>query len=106
MGALASLLFGWVRSLFVFFGLRFAAKKLMITSAIVVLLPVVLWNLIYKFIEWQLNYVESISGSTSSAIVELSGLAGWLAFHLNIPQVISVLLSALVTIFTLRVLRI
>ena len=107
MASLGALLFGWLKAILVFFGVRFAAKKVLISSAIMVLLPIALWNFLYKVMDWTLTYINtSMSGSVSTTVLELSGLAGYIATHLQLPQVVSVLLSALVLHLTLRLLRI
>lgn len=107
-GRIAAMVTTFLKKLAALFGVNFAAQKVLTTTLFLTVLPIILWNVIHKFFEWQLGYISNHldSANIQTSIIQLTGLAGYIGYHMKIPEVISVYLSALTLIFTLRVLRI
>ena len=90
MGGLISALATW-------FGVssvaRWLAFKLVIYTLIVVILPIVLWNLGVEWVSILINLVLSFLPA-DSFIYSMTGLAGWFAIQLQFEQIITILVSA------------
>ena len=99
MGALISAALSWFAANSV---ARFLAVKLISYTLIVVILPIVLWNLGVDWVETILNWTLSALPQ-DSYIATFSGLAGWLLIQLNIPQIIQIIVSALVARFLIKI---
>lgn len=85
---------------------RFIAMKVLLTALFVVVLPIVLNNLIVKIMTAIYDKAVSSVSGVSSVIVEMVGLAGYLAQSLSLPLILSILLGAVSVSFTLNLLRI
>lgn len=88
--------------------LGFLAVKVLLISLVVVVLPIVLNNVIYKLLSISLDFINANSSSLvePSMMLQVSGMLGYLVVNLSIPQCISILLSAVAVRFTLRALRV
>jgi hypothetical protein len=102
MGALLTFIASAFASLVGQTVVRFAAWKLVIWTIVVVVLPIVLNNFIHSLLSDAISLVNSYSGSSSSMVVQLSGLAGWFATYLRIPEGFSILISAIVFRITIK----
>jgi len=76
--------------------LRWIAFKTVAYALMVVVLPVVLWNVMSDWTLYLLGYVIG-QLPPDSFTYQMTGLAGWFAVQLQLPQVITVLVSALAT---------
>ena len=104
----------YFNSVFVWFGslaakfltdslLRFAAHKVLTVTFLTVTLPVVLKNLftwLFGILTAQVGQLDL--GTMTSVVVELNGLAAWLAVHLRFADCFSVLVTAMVIRLTLN----
>ena len=98
-------LFRWLAgALSSFFGsavVRFIALKIVLTTLMVVTLPIVLNNFAYKLLDLALNQISQ-SSSLSPAVINLTGLGAFFAERLNLVQVFNVIIAAVMTRFTLK----
>lgn len=74
--------------------LKFLAIKTLLYTLLVVVAPIVIWNLGIEWTETVLNWAMS-SLPTGSYIYSATGLAGWFLITFKIPEAVSVLVSAL-----------
>ncbi len=75
--------------------LRFIATKTLLATLFVVVLPIVLNNFVYEIIEYAVNIASSVnSASLPDLTLNLTGLAGWFASNLYLPDALSVVISA------------
>jgi len=84
---------------------RFVALKVLLTTLLVVVLPIVLQNLFCKILGVFHNKMLDVVGDPQSTIVQLSGLAAFFAEHLQLPLVVSILLGAVATRSSLKLMR-
>jgi len=85
---------------------RFIAFKVLMTALFVVVLPVVLNNLIVTIVTAIYDKAVGVTSGVQAAIIDMSGLAGYLANALGLPLVLSILLGAVSVSFTLNLLRV
>lgn len=78
------------------------ALKALLVLLIMIVLPIIVKNLMYWLMTGVLLLVTSYTGSASSTIVSLTGIAGYLASGMGIPAAFAVIVSAVATRFTLR----
>ena len=84
--------------------LRFVAYKVLLFTLITVTLPIVLKNVIV----WVFEEIIAASSSAanidgiSATVLNLSGAAGYMAYHLLLPDCIAILMTAVVIRFTLN----
>lgn len=91
----------WIGSLFNKYltdvSLKFAAYKTLLYTFITVTLPAALKNLLAWLFGVITSQIDQLDwGSLSSTVVELNGLAAYLAVHLRILDCFSVLITCLV----------
>lgn len=90
----------------------FASHKLLLAGLVTIVLPLVVSNIIYGLLEkyfglvqeqLTLNLPSGGSGPLSGSpfLLELSGLAGWLAVKLHLPEALSYVLGASAARFAL-----
>lgn len=85
---------------------QYLAFKIFLTSLFVLVLPVVLNNLIVSIISaFYTRATAAVSGGASSHVIQLSGLAGYIGDHMQLPLVVSILLGALSVRWTLCLLK-
>lgn len=83
--------------------LRFLATKVVLQTLFMVVLPIVLYNLFCAIIDEYMSFVTThISYDSSSVVVHLTGLAGFLADRLGLVNAVSILMSAVAIRFTFR----
>jgi len=81
---------------------RFVAWKVVISALLMTVLPIVLLNVFYSIIQGVISLTtNTVSGSTGY-IMQFTGLAGWFALYLKVPEGVSVLLSAMLIRVSLR----
>lgn len=83
--------------------LKFAAYKILAFVLLTVTFPIVIKNLITWLFEILTSFVDDIElGDLSSTVVELTGLAAYVAQHLQLVDCVSVILTAIAIRFTLN----
>lgn len=83
--------------------LKFAAYKLLLFTLITVIFPVVVKNLLTWLFNTLTSFVDTIDlGDIESSVLQLTGLAAYLAQHLNLVDAVTIILTALVIRFTLN----
>lgn len=85
---------------------RFIAMKILLTTLFVVVLPIILNNLIVEIMTLIYEKAMTVLGDTQSALIQLTGLAAYLADLLQLPLFVSILLGAVSVSFTLNLLRV
>jgi len=97
MGALISALANFLANSSV---LKWLAMKAVAYTLMVVILPIVLWNLMS---EWTLFFLDLALSSlpSESFIYNMTGLAGWFAVTMQLPQALAIVVSGLATRFML-----
>lgn len=74
---------------------KWVAMRAFFYSLFVFVLPIILYNLFGKIVSELGSYALSHVGSQSSIVIQLSGLAAYLAARLRLPEALSLVLSAL-----------
>lgn len=97
-GAIISALATWLGRTSV---LQYLAMKAILYTIIVVILPIVLWNLGVEWVQTILNWVLT-QLPKDSAMYTMTGLAGYIGAQLQLPQIISILVSAWITRLIIR----
>lgn len=102
-----------IAALLVFLGsatARFIAEKVFLFIAIkaallflfTIVLPIVLNNFIADQLQASLGYMNTLTLAAYDGTMSFSGLMGWLLDIFNIPECLSILLSAIQLHITLR----
>jgi hypothetical protein len=107
VGALAALVAGALGRMFVAEGIKWLAFKALMVLLFMVVLPIVLKNVFYDilkiYLDWVTAKVAAVgTGSLSGQVVQVTGMGGWLAAQLKIPDCCAVLVSALSLRVTLK----
>lgn len=100
MGAIISALGAFLSNASV---LRFLATKALLYSLLVVVFPVIMWNL---GIEWASYLIDLIVSNipAGSYVGNVTGLGAWLLDRLNVPQAIEIVVAAAISRMLIRVL--
>jgi len=104
MGILAAI-GAWVAEFLSSSVARFLAMKLLLTTLFIVVLPIVLNNFLYFVVHLAISHINSAFSSSGvhSYVLHLAGLAGYIAMHLQLTSLVSVLLTAVALRFTFKV---
>ena len=94
MGAIIS---SAIANLINFFVKYHLATKIILTTLIITVLPVVLWNLIYDLIEVVFSIVQSLLPSETNLSLSGLGFACWFLHTFKVIESLSVVISASVT---------
>ncbi len=94
MGTILSFILEFFSSLRV---ANFLALKMLLYTLLVVILPVVLWNLKIDIIEYLFQKMMEFAGDSQNVFVSISGLAAWILDTMQINKVLEVLVSAYAT---------
>lgn len=81
---------------------RFIAYKILFTGLIMVTLPIILNNIIYKVIDIAANLAGSNSGGVTSWVGSFTGLTAFLLSSVRAPEVLSIILAAVAVRYTLN----
>jgi len=94
---MAALILGLVVRFFAVGVLRWVATKLLLFTLLNVVLPIVLVNLFHRILQgiMTLNTEAATGSGLSPVTITFTGLAGWLAATLRIPEGLSLVLGAL-----------
>lgn len=83
--------------------LYFVAMKAVMVTLIMIVLPIILKNFFTWIVAGSLSLVSaSALGDASPTIVGLTGLAGYFGTNLGLPACFAVILSAVATRFSLK----
>lgn len=77
--------------------LKFLATKALIIAVVGTLLPVVLYNLLNSVILEYITYAQGViptGDGMSSALISFTGIAGYMAIQLKLPEAFSLVMSA------------
>ena len=104
MGILAAI-GAWVAEFFASSVARFLAFKLLLTTLFIIVLPIVLNNFLHSLVSMAISHINTAltSSGVQSTVLHLTGLAGYIAMHLQLTSVVSVLLTAVALRFTFKV---
>ena len=105
MPAIIAAIVAWFGEMLSSSVVQFIAFKILLTTLFVIVLPLVLQNLFCKILEIFHNKMLATIGDPQATIVQLSGLAAFFAEHLQLPLVISILLGAVATRTSLKLMR-
>jgi hypothetical protein len=97
MGAIVAVIGGLFARFLAVDALKFIAYRLMIVTALTLVLPVVLYNVFTELLQHLITYSNNAvsAGSFSGAVFDFVGLGAWVAIHIKLSQCFSVFLSAL-----------
>ncbi len=95
MGALLSVFARWLLSDNI---LRFIAFKVVLYTLVVVIVPIILWNLGVEWLKTILDFALKFLPQGDFVAV-FGGLAGWFIDVLKLQQVVDILVSALIARF-------
>ena len=93
---------GFISDLLASSVVRFLAIKLVLSALFITVLPIVLNNLFYHILSSFLSSISSHFPDTQSVTVQLTGLAAFLADHLQLVSFVSILMSALALRLTFK----
>lgn len=104
MQALLVWLAGAVGQFFASQASKILALKIILTTLMMVILPIVLNNIFYDIVESLLTTANERIGNSSvtSPTLTLTGLAAFLASYLRLPDALSILITGVVTKVALR----
>ncbi len=94
MGALITAFATWVSGLNV---AQFLAFKIILFALFTVILPIILYNFALEWMLQLLGFALSyVSGSLpGDTMPNFTGLAGWFMVNLNMPEIVTTIVSAL-----------
>lgn len=98
MGALIS---AAISNIINFFAKHFLATKIILSTLIIVVLPVVLWNLLYDLMGVIFSIVQSLLPSDVKLSLEPLSFACWFLHQFRLVEALSVVISASITRMTL-----
>ena len=103
MGAIVAAISWMLGKLFADSIIKFVAIKLLLTTVVLVILPIIFNNLIYDLMNTLLELATSNSTTITpiNGAMTFSGFAAWLITQFKLPECVSVLTSALLLRFSL-----
>jgi hypothetical protein len=104
MVALIGLLGGFIAKLFSVEVIKFLATKALIASAITFLLPIVLYNLILRIFTEIVTFANShvVGTQLEGVVINATGLGAWLVDTTGLAACLSLILTATLARFYLR----
>jgi hypothetical protein len=107
MGALAAMVSAAIARFFLAEGVKWVAFKALLLVLTMTVLPIVLKNVFYDLLSAIMtavnNKVGSVgTGSIGAVTAEVTGMGGWLAVQLMLPECFSLMLSAVAFRLTLK----
>lgn len=76
--------------------LAWIAFKAVLVCLFTLVVPIILNNVLYDVIEIMMNFASSQAGNSLNGGMSFTGFMGWLISLFNLPECLSVLVSALV----------
>ncbi|MCF6205080.1 MAG: hypothetical protein L3J59_15660 [Methylococcaceae bacterium] len=101
--AVASII-AWFGSFLTASVIRYIAIKAVIVGVVVIILPIVINNIVYKFMQMAVNFAGNNSPDNSfigSLTFNASGMLAYVIDAMSIPEAFSIVMSALALKFTL-----
>jgi hypothetical protein len=98
MGALIS---SAIANIINFFAKHFLATKIILSTLMIVILPIVLWNLVYDLMGVVFSIVQSLLPPNVQLSLQPLSFACWFLSTFKIPEALSVVISASITRMTL-----
>ena len=84
--------------------IKFIAMKTFIIGVFYIGIPILLYNilvsLIFDFIDFGMNYIAD--ANMDSVVIQLTGMGGWMAQQIMLPQAFSIFISFLSIRFIMR----
>jgi hypothetical protein len=110
MPALIGLIGSMVARFLAVSALKWAATKAILITICVVVLPSVLYRLFTRITQEMITYAQSkastgLDGLNGDTVMELTGMAGWIANQIGLPACLSIFLSALVLRYGLYLIK-
>jgi len=107
MGALAALVASAIARFFLAEGVKWIAFKAVMLVLFMTVLPIVLKNVFYDLLQTFMSTAASkmggvSTGSLAAHTVQISGMGGWLASVLKLPECFALILSAVALRLTLK----
>jgi len=104
VGGLVAFLGGWFARIVGVSALRFIALKVVLWTLCVSVLPIVIYNVFSYMVGEVFGLIEDMveGSSIESYVLEFTGLGGWLANTLNLPEAFALILSACIFRMTLN----
>ncbi len=81
---------------------RFIAYKVLLTGLLMVTLPIILNNLIYKMLDIAINLAGTYGAGIAPWVGSFSGLTAFFLACLRAPEVVSIIFAALAVRYTLN----
>lgn len=107
VGGVIAIISGAVARILAIETLKFIATRALIIGAFTLILPVVLYNVFTTIMQETMNLVstEIQTSGVTGAMVQLTGMAGWIGTQINLAGCFSIFLSAVALRFTLSFIR-
>lgn len=76
--------------------IKFIATRALLYGLFTLVLPIVIYNVLIRIYREGMEYIAGQTGTieTTGYIIELTGMAGWIADRINLIQCMSLVLSA------------
>ena len=86
---------------------KFIATRALLYGLFTLVLPVVIYNVLTRIMSEMMDYVASQSGSVSTDgyMIQLTGMAGWIANELSLVTCFSMVLSAYALRFVISIIK-
>lgn len=94
MGALIS---AAISNIINFFAKHFLATKIVLSTLIITVLPIVLWNLIYDLMGVMFSIVQSLLPPNANLSLQPLSFACWFLHQFRLVEALSVVISASIT---------
>lgn len=106
MFAALGLIAGWLAKFLTVDVAKAAFDKAILYALFTIVLPLVLWNLLHKVLEYFIGRMQTSVGSgVSGLILEATGLLAWCLQEAYIPLCLSIIVSALMLRWTLNIMQ-
>jgi hypothetical protein len=107
LAGIVALIGGGLAKLLTVETLKFVAFRALIIGSLTLVLPVVLYNVFTRILQETMDICSAniASGGITGGMVELTGMAGWIAQQINLSGCFSIFLSAVALRFTLSFIR-
>jgi hypothetical protein len=106
MYAVLSVVGGWLAKFLTVDVAKAAFEKAVLYALFTVVLPLVLWNLLHKILQFFIGRMEVAVGSgVPGMILEATGLLAWVFQQAYVPLCLSIIVSALMLRWTLNIVK-
>ena len=88
---------------------KWVAFKGLVYLVLFTVIPVLLYNiatrLIFDFMDYGLDYIATSGFDQSGLIIQFTGIGGWIVQTIQLPQCVSIFMSAIAVRFVLNFLK-